>query len=141
MVEVSGVTSSVVVAPLPADPGDFLVGWAPYLVVPPIIAAIAFVVPLYGMHDRLVAEKGRLQGSAEQRLKRLLAEINEAVDSGDMSRVDGLNKAFATMLQQREVLAKLPTWPWSAGTFRGFVTTILLPIAIFLVQRFLAQVL
>ena len=45
------------------------------------------------------------------------------------------------MLQQREIVAKLPTWPWSVGTARGFLTAILLPIALFVVQRFLTQVL
>ena len=43
------------------------------------------------------------------------------------------------LIQQRDVLAKLPTWPWSTGTFRGFITAILLPLAIFAIQRLLLQ--
>lgn len=34
---------------------------------------------------------------------------------------------------------RAPTWPWSGGAFTGFVSAILLPIALFLMQRFLSQ--
>lgn len=133
------VGSSVLVAPLPVDSGLFLLVWAPWLVGPSIIAAVAFFLPLQGMHVRLVAEKERLQDEAEQRLKRVLQEVNRRVDADDLSRADDLNKSLATMLQQRDVLAKLPTWPWSTGTLRAFVTAILLPLGLFLVQRVLSQ--
>lgn len=117
----------------------FVIFWLPYFVVPPLIATAAFLVPLYGMHGRLVAEKERQQGETEQRLQSLFAEINADVDARDMTRADGLNKSLMSLLQQRDVLAKLPTWPWSAGTLRGFVTAIFLPLALFLLQRFLSQ--
>jgi hypothetical protein len=133
------VGSTAIATPIPTDPRVFLVYWAPYLVLPPVLAAIAFIVPLYGMHGRLVAEKDRLQGEAEARLRSVLGEFNRDVDARELSRVDGLNKALATMLQQREVLARLPTWPWSAGTLRTFITAILLPIGLFLIQRLLSQ--
>jgi hypothetical protein len=45
------------------------------------------------------------------------------------------------MLQQRDVLAKLPTWPWSTGTFRAVLSAILLPLFLFLLQALLARVL
>ncbi|MBF8290089.1 MAG: hypothetical protein HW391_1057 [Chloroflexi bacterium] len=57
------------------------------------------------------------------------------MDTGERSRIGELNTTLASILAQREILAKLPTWPWSAGTLRGFVTAILLPMTIFLVQR------
>ena len=131
--------SSLLFVPIPTDPNLFLVTWAPFFVIPPVIAAIAFLVPLYGMHGRLVAEKDRLQGEAEDRLKGLLAELNRDVDARELGRADGLNKTLASMLQQRDVLARLPTWPWSTGTLRAFITALLLPIVLFLIQRALAQ--
>ncbi|HKY89171.1 MAG TPA: hypothetical protein VJ141_04260 [Candidatus Limnocylindrales bacterium] len=61
------------------------------------------------------------------------------MDAVDLARGDALNKTLGSLLQQREVLAKLPTWPWSSGTVRGFVSVILLPLVLFMVQRFLGQ--
>jgi hypothetical protein len=104
-----------------------------------VFAVFVFVYPLLGLHGRLVAEKEHLQGESEERLKGVLAELNRDVDSGELGRADALNKTLASLLQQRDVLARLPTWPWSTGTLRGFVTAILLPIALFAVQRLLGQ--
>jgi hypothetical protein len=120
---------------------SILLLWAPWTVGIPALALAAFILPLRGMHDRLVAEKARLQGDVEARLQRLLGDVNRDVDAGDLGRADAFNKTLATMLQQREVVAKLPTWPWSPGTFRALLTAVALPLALFLVQRLLSQVL
>jgi len=135
------VTSGIFITPQSPDVAKFLITSAPYLVIPPIIATIAFVVPLYGLHGRLEAEKDRLQAEIEVRLKGLLAELNRDVDALDFRRADGLNKTLASMLQQREVIARLPTWPWSTGTLRAIVTAILLPIFLFSVQLLVARAL
>lgn len=103
--------------------------------------AIVFVLPLLGLHGRLVDEKDRLQAEADDRLKAVLAELNRDAASIELGRADGLNKTLASLVQQRELLAHLPTWPWSATTLRAFVSAILLPLALFLVQRALGQVL
>ncbi len=102
---------------------------------------VVFVVPLLGLHGRLVDEKERLQAASDDRLKSVLAELNRDVDGLDLGRADALNKTLASVLQQRDVLARLPTWPWSTTTLRAFVSAILLPLALFLVQRVLGQLL
>lgn len=136
---VAFIASSFLVIPIPSEPGRLLVGWLPYLVLPPMIAVAAFVLPLSGIHGRLVAEKERLQGEAEERLQIVFDELNRDVDGRDVARADALNKTLLSMLQQRDVLAKLPTWPWSSGTLRGFATAIFLPLAVFLLQRVLGE--
>ncbi len=100
---------------------------------------IIFVVPLLGLHGRLVDEKERLQGEADDRLKGVLVELNRDAGALDLGRADALNKTLASLVQQRELLARLPTWPWSTTTLRAFVSAILLPLALFVVQRVLGQ--
>ena len=85
--------------------------------------------------------KAGLQGATEDRLKAVLAAIHDDVDALDFRRADGLQKILSSVIQEREILAKLPTWPWSAGTLRGFVTAILLPLALFVGQRLLGDAL
>lgn len=135
------IAASLLAAPPPSDTATFWLGWAPYLIVPPAIAVVAFVVPLWGMHGRLVAEKDRLQDDVERRLRAVLDEVNRDVDAVDLRRADGLNKTLATVLQQRAVIAGLPTWPWSLGTLRVFVTAILLPLLLYVVQQGLSRLL
>jgi hypothetical protein len=135
------IASSIAVVPLPTDLGSYIVGWAPYVVVPPFLAAIAFLVPLTGVHDVLVEQKERLQDAANARLEGVLAELNSDVDARDLGRADGLNKTLASLIVQRDVLAKLPTWPWSGGTLRTFLSAILLPLAWFIAQQLISRVL
>jgi hypothetical protein len=134
---------AVIVVPSLATPAIFSTGavwiWASYMGAGIAAAVAVFVLPLRGMHARLVAEKDRLQYDSEERLKSVLAELDQDVDAVDFARADGLNKTLGSLLQQRDVLARLPTWPWSPGTLRGFVSVILLPIALFMAQRFLGQ--
>jgi hypothetical protein len=134
-------TSGFLIVPASEDLSTFIVTSAPYLVISPIIAAVAFVVPLTGLHGRLAAEKERLQDEAEARLKAVLAELHADVDARDLGRADGLSKTLASVISEREVLAKLPTWPWSTGSFRAVVTAILLPLFLFVVQLLLSRVL
>lgn len=113
--------------------------WAPWLVGFPLAGVLVFIAPLLGMHERLARAKADLQGSAEERLQAILGELNRDVDAVDLSRADGLQKTLGSVLQQRDVLARLSTWPWSTGTLRAFVSAILLPLGLFMVQRVLSQ--
>lgn len=131
-------TSSLVGAPQVENAAAWLL-WAPWVIGLPLFALAAFVLPLRGMHERLVAQKARLAGDVELRLQRLMTGINQDVDAGDLSRADAHQKTLATIVQQRDIIARLPTWPWSPGTLRAIVTTIALPLLIFLGQRILAQ--
>jgi hypothetical protein len=133
------VGSTILVVPPPATGSTGFVLWLPWVVGIPVLAAAAFVLPLLGIHRRLVAEKQRLEGEVSARLASVIDEVNGAVDARDDGRADGLAKLLAAMLQQRDVVARLPTWPWSAGTLRGFLSAILLPLVIFLLQRLLTQ--
>lgn len=115
--------------------------YVPWLGVFTLVAVAVFVVPLLGMHRRLVGEKERHQVEADERLKSILGELNRDVDALDLARADALQKTMASLLQQRDVLARLPTWPWSGGTIRAFGSALLLPITVFLLQRLLLEVL
>jgi len=124
-----------------ADPG----AWSdisiaiilPWLVVPTLVAAGAFVLPLKGMHERIVAEKERLQSACAVRIEAVTASIHKAIDDDDLTRADGLNKMLASLVVERDMLAHLPTWPWKPGTVGAFATAILLPVGLFVVTRFI----
>ncbi len=53
-----------------------------FLLIPP---AASFVLPLRVMHDRLAREKSALQAGVQDRLKRVLERLHQAVDSHDMT--------------------------------------------------------
>ncbi len=103
-------------------------------------AVASFFLPLRGMHNRLVEEKRRLQAEVGRRISTTLASIQAAVDAVDATAMEAGNKSLSVLVASRDVVNRVPTWPWSAGALTGFASAIALPIVLFLVQRVLAQV-
>ncbi|MCC7352471.1 MAG: hypothetical protein IT330_01845 [Anaerolineae bacterium] len=107
------------------------------------LALVTFVAPLMRMHQMLAREKKRLTADANRRLDAASAELYRRLDAGDLASMDGLNKGIASLIVLRDDIAKIPTWPWQPGTFRGvlsvLVLPILLPVALWLIQRILER--
>jgi hypothetical protein len=78
-----------------------------------VLAAAFFVLPLLGIHGRLSAEKGKLLGNVNTRLKLTLDRIHDMVDDDDLGRADDLQKTQAALLAERDLYLRLSTWPWS----------------------------
>ena len=103
------------------------------------LALASFVLPLRGMHGRLASEKDRLIAHANNRLRAVQARLHQSVDSDDLSRADEIQKTQAALLAERDLYIRLSTWPWSQGTFRGFASAVILPIALGVVLRILGR--
>lgn len=113
------------------------IAWLTMLVV---AGAAAFVLPLRGIHHRIVAEKRVLEAAAGVRIQATIARLHAAADANDTTVDDTLNKRLGSLIQERELLARLPSWPWQAGTGRAFASAILLPIGIWLLTRLLGRI-
>jgi hypothetical protein len=98
-----------------------------------LLAVATFLIPLLGMHDRMAREKARLSHEVHDRLKATLARLHAGVDQDDLTGADRLNQTLTSLMAERDLVAKLPTWPWSPGIVGGFVSAVLLPVALLLV--------
>jgi len=107
----------------------------------PLIAAACFILPLVGMHLRLVREKQRLQWETHERIEASMKQLYQRVDKMDLRDADAMNKTISSLVMTRELIARLPTWPWQPGTFTVFFTAFSLPVLVFLIQMFLKSVL
>jgi hypothetical protein len=101
----------------------------------------AFLLPLLGMHGRLVAEKARLEVEVNQGMETAYEELQKQVRNKTYTHVDELEKALSGMVRMREVIARLSTWPWQPETLRGVLAAVGLPILIWLVQYALQRLL
>jgi len=102
-------------------------------------AVACFVLPLYGMHLRLVAEKDRLLADANARLETVLARLHARVDKEILTDADQLFHQLSSVAAEREAISRLSTWPWEAKTVTGFLSTLVLPVLLWLVQRLLGR--
>ena len=114
-----------------------------------ILAAIVFVAPLRGMAARLSAAKASRLAAVATRIDATTEALHRLVDQEavaerdadaarlSQTRIDALNKALSSLLQERDFVKKLSTWPWDPGTFRAVVSAFALPILLFLITRYL----
>ena len=103
------------------------------------LAVLTFVLPLLGLRERLKAEKERALDRVDDRIKATLARLDAQVEAGRHDEVGGLNTALNALLASRKVVAGISTWPWGGETIRSFASTLLLPIALWLITRLLGR--
>jgi len=109
------------------------------LLVMTALAVVVFVIPLLGMRARLSAEQARLVGEVNARLQRTIQQIHDRVDAGEHEEVARLRTTMSALNEERQLIEGISTWPWKTSTFRGFASTLLLPIVLWLMQRLLAR--
>ena len=98
------------------------------------LAMGAFLLPLRIVNRRLESEKRGQLAELDQRVKATLIRLHQHVDENSLQEVSMLNDALKGLTTEREILAKIPTWPWRPGLFAGFVSIIVLPVVLFLIQ-------
>lgn len=108
--------------------------YLPFLSAGVVLALAAFALPLWVVHQRLVAEKRKLLAEHDQRVKSTLVQLYRSVDENKLGDVAQFNSTITTLNTARSVLEKIPTWPWRAGLFASFLSVVLLPTAIFVFQ-------
>ena len=106
-----------------------------------VFALGAFVLPLWNVHQRLVDEKRRLLAAVNRRLEATIHRLHQALDGDELARVKEIDTALAGLGSERTVLAGIHTWPWSTATLSGFVSALVLPVALFLIQLALRNLL
>ena len=99
-----------------------------------LVAILVFVLPLWSVHQRLMREKRILQEEHSQRVESMLTRMHQGLDDYELSEIPEINSALAGLETERTVLSRIPTWPWRPRTFTGFLSLIVLPLLLFLVQ-------
>ena len=124
------ITLTLVMSPLAVG------GWAELITLTLQIALAmgAFLLPLRIVNRRLVLEKRGQLAKLDQRVKATLLRLHHHVDENTLQEVSLLNEALKGLASEREILGRIPTWPWRPGLFGSFISIILLPVVLFLIQ-------
>lgn len=96
-----------------------------------------FVLPIIGMRDRLEEEKHRLLDQSSDLLGLATDQLAKRVRANDYHGIGETKDAIEALMRQRQLLEKIATWPWDPRTLRGFASSLLLPVLIWLVTRLL----
>lgn len=99
-----------------------------------VLAVAAFVLPLRFVNHHLVSEKRRLLKEHNQRIESTLDNLHRALDKNKTDAAEQLGNTLVGLHTEREILRDISTWPWRTGTLTGFLSAIVLPIALLLIQ-------
>lgn len=103
------------------------------------LSGAAFFLPLVGIHNKIVAAKRALLAEVGQRTQSAVKEVYRLLDGGDVDAVGKATLPLNSLIALRGEVARLPTWPWRPGTLTGFISALLIPLVIFLLQGILAR--
>ena len=109
----------------------------PWMIAGGILAGLVFVVPLRGMHLRIVMEKRRLQTDVGGRIESTMGAIHERIDDGDAKAAGEFQNVMQVLVMERDLVDKLPTLPWRPGTAGAVVSAVVAPLALFVVTQLL----
>jgi hypothetical protein len=98
------------------------------------LALITFLVPLWGIHQRLVDEKERCLGESSTRMTNALGNFRRAVETNAAEQALQNKDLVAALEYEYNLYSKVPTWPWQPDTFRLIISALLLPFVLFVVQ-------
>jgi hypothetical protein len=107
---------------------------APYI----LLAFATFVVPLWGIHRRIQNKKETELAENGLQIEKAHHSLYQSLNKRDYKRGSELEKALASLYRMREQIEKVPTWPWTPGTFRNFLSAVFLPMGLWLFQRYLS---
>jgi hypothetical protein len=98
------------------------------------LAVLTFLLPLSGLHRRLVEAKEKELQDHNRRWQECTTELYRQIDQGDLASADRINGTLAALERGRAALERIPTWPWRAETLRNLVGAILLPVILSVLQ-------
>jgi len=104
---------------------------------PTVLAAVAFVAPLWARHRLMAQERGRSIDALNEQIEMTVAQLRARVDAGQLHDVAPLTSALDGLIAARNKYQAVSTWPWQRSTLGGVITALAAPLAIWLITRLL----
>ncbi len=111
--------------------------WAVAAGGPTLLAAVAFVAPLWGAHRALARAKARELDALSEEIETAIRALRSRVAARDRDEVGPLRHGLDGLIAARNEYAAVSTWPWQRSTLGGVVTALIAPLAVWLLTRLL----
>lgn len=114
--------------------------WALGAGIPTILAAVAFIAPLWGGHRSMAHEKARNLDSLGERIEATIVSLRARIDAGQLEEVRPLKEALEGLIAARNEYHAVSTWPWQRATLGSVLTALIAPMGVWLITRWLERV-
>ncbi len=96
-----------------------------------MLALVAFLQPLYGVHLAMVRERFRLQApldEVEQRIALLTQRVLEQARNANTEQLDDFRKQLGALREIYELNARVPVWPFDRKVLGRFSLAQFVPL-------------
>jgi hypothetical protein len=99
------------------------------------ISVFIVLIPLLGIHRRLADAKLDALEKNSDHIEKTQTLLHDAIDKKNYTKIKGVDGALASLYRVQDQLKTIATWPWPAGAFRNFLSAVLIPMILWLLQN------
>jgi hypothetical protein len=99
-----------------------------------LVAASAFVVPLWGVHRLIQREKQRRDDQLTKVANSFMADLEARIARNELSELDDVKAGLDGTLLIRDQVRSTSAWPWRTDTAGAVVSVLLAPILVYLIS-------
>lgn len=111
------------------------------LVLAMLLSLATFLMPLYGIKRRILAEKNRVMAATGRDIETAYDRLDKAIRSGDSKKLADIKVMLDLVHRKKDFVHSIPVWPWNPGTFTALLSAIILPIVLGILSRILQKAL
>jgi hypothetical protein len=101
-----------------------------------VIAIAIFLLPLLEMRARLIHVKQQTLDDRGRRMRATVDELERAIDDRRFADVAPLQTSVGALTDRVDRVKRASTWPWDTRVVSGFATTLLIPVATWLITTY-----
>ncbi|MCW5876677.1 MAG: hypothetical protein KIS85_07310 [Anaerolineales bacterium] len=103
------------------------------------VALVAALVPLWGIHNKIEAEKQAQLAINAREIKKLHQLLHTGLSKKTSAEIDKLQSGLSALYAARASVTDVPAWPWRPGAFRNFASAIFLPLLLLVLERLISR--
>jgi hypothetical protein len=111
------------------------------LVLAMLLSLATFLMPLYGIKRRILAEKNRVMAATGRDIETAYDRLDKAIRSGNSKNLADIKVMLDLLHRKKDFIHSIPVWPWNPGTFTALLTAIILPIVLGILSRLMQKAL
>jgi hypothetical protein len=101
-----------------------------------IILVAFFFAQIFGVNQRMRRAKEQVLTQLSKDVEKVHNDVHKAVQRKAYNAVGKMQATVSTLRSEQEFIQRIPTWPWQPETLRNLLAPLLLPVIVYLVQRF-----
>jgi len=103
------------------------------------IAIMVFVFPLLDIHNRIQAKKEMALEENGEIIQQTIDAMHARLAAKKLKASEDFNHGISGLTKVRDEIAKISPWPWESGTLRAFLSAILLPVILIVIQQLISR--